>query len=107
MITKNELNEVKANKFSIGGIQEEKRTFTNHILTLQKNDLLYLSSDGYADQFGGKSGKKLMTKNFKELLLKIQNDPMKKQKEFLSDSIEEWKGAREQVDDVLVIGIRI
>ncbi len=102
----NELKEIKANKFSIGGIQEEKRVFTNHILTLQKNDALYLSSDGYADQFGGESGKKLMTKNFKELLLKIQNDSMKKQKQFLNDSIEGWKGSREQVDDILVIGIK-
>lgn len=106
LIANNELTEIKANKFSIGGIQEEKRTFTNHILTLQKNDTLYLSSDGYADQFGGKSGKKLMTKNFKELLLKIQNDSMKTQKEFLSKSIEDWRGSREQVDDILVIGIR-
>ncbi len=107
IITGNELKEIKANKFSIGGIQEEKRTFTNHILTLQKNDSLYLSSDGYADQFGGESGKKLMTKNFKELLLKIQNDSMKAQKQFLGDSIENWRGSREQVDDILVIGIKI
>lgn len=107
IIANNELNEIKANKFSIGGIQEEKRTFTNHVLTLQKNDAVYLSSDGYADQFGGKTGKKLMTKNFKELLLKIHNDSMKTQKEFLSKSIEDWRGAREQVDDILVIGIKI
>ncbi len=107
LISNNELSEIKANKFSIGGIQEENRTFTNHILILQKHDTLYLSSDGYADQFGGKSGKKLMTKNFKELLLKIQTDSMKIQKEYLSNSIEDWKGSREQVDDILVIGIRI
>lgn len=107
IITSGELKEIKANKFSIGGIQEEKRTFTNHILTLQKNDVLYLSSDGYADQFGGETGKKLMTKNFKELLLKIQRDSMKTQKQFLGNSIESWRGSREQVDDILVIGIRI
>lgn len=102
-----ELIEVKADKFSIGGIQEEKRSFTNHVLTLQPNDLLYLSSDGYADQFGGTSGKKLMTKHFKELLLKIKNEPLRKQSEVLASSIETWKGMREQVDDILVIGIRL
>jgi len=107
IISNGKLTEIKANKFSIGGIQEEKRTFTNHILTLQKNELLYLSSDGYADQFGGENGKKLMTKNFKELLLKIQNDSMKEQKQILSDSIESWKGTREQIDDILIIGIKI
>ncbi len=103
----NELTELKADKFSIGGIQEEKRTFTNHMLTLQKNDLVYLSSDGYADQFGGESGKKLMTKNFKEMLITMRAEPMREQKKTLENSIESWKGIREQVDDILVIGIRI
>lgn len=106
LINNNELKEIKADKFSIGGIQEEKRTFTNHVLTLQKNDLLYLSSDGFADQFGGESGKKLMTKNFKEKLLNLQNDPMQAQKMILDEWIENWKGMREQVDDILVIGIK-
>ncbi|MCX6296779.1 MAG: SpoIIE family protein phosphatase [Bacteroidetes bacterium] len=76
-ITNNILQEIKADKFPIGGIQqEEKRIFTNHVLTLQQNDKIYLSSDGFADQFGGESGKKLMTKKFKELLQNIQHDSM-------------------------------
>lgn len=108
IVSNRELQEIKANKFSIGGIQqEENRTFTNHIVTLQKNDALYLSSDGFADQFGGINGKKLMTKTFKELLISIQNKKMNEQKEFLNDAIENWKGPREQVDDILVIGIKI
>jgi serine phosphatase RsbU (regulator of sigma subunit) len=108
LIRNNELEETKADKFAIGGIQQEqKRVFTKHILNLQKNDTLYLSSDGFADQFGGESGKKLMTKNFKELLLKIQNKSMMAQQDFLKTTIENWKGSREQIDDILVIGIKI
>jgi serine phosphatase RsbU (regulator of sigma subunit) len=102
------LEEIKANKYPVGGIQtEEKRVFTNHILPLQKNEVVYLSSDGFADQFGGEHGKKLMTKHFKELLLKISNDGMKEQRAQLDRAIEKWKGNREQVDDILVIGVRI
>jgi serine phosphatase RsbU (regulator of sigma subunit) len=108
LISDNKLTETKADKFAIGGIQQEqKRVFTKHVLTLQKNDTLYLSTDGFADQFGGESGKKLMTKNFKELLLGVQNKPMSEQKEFLRTTIEKWKGSREQIDDILVIGIKI
>ncbi len=108
LIKNEKLEEIKANKFSIGGVQqEENRIFQNHIVTLQKGDKIYLSSDGFADQFGGSTGKKLMTKNFKELLLKIQNQKMQTQKQELHTTIEEWKGSREQVDDILVIGIGI
>ncbi|MGZ4118970.1 MAG: SpoIIE family protein phosphatase, partial [Bacteroidia bacterium] len=107
-ISQNNLIEIKADKFPIGGIQqEEKRLFTNHVLTLQKNDALYLSSDGFADQFGGVNGKKLMTKTFKELLIRIQDQKMEDQKEYLNTTIENWRGSREQVDDILVIGIKI
>ena len=67
----------------------------------------YLFSDGYADQFGGKDGKKFMTKKFKELLNTAQSKPMKEQEEILSDALCQWKSDRDQVDDVLVIGIRI
>lgn len=107
-ITNNQLQEIKADKYSIGGIQqEENRLFTNHTLPLQKGDKIYLSSDGFADQFGGESGKKLMTKNFKGLLQNIQNDTMETQKIFLKSTIEKWQGSREQVDDILVIGINL
>ena len=108
LVDNNSLQEIKADKFAIGGIQQEqKRIFTKHVLTLQKDNALYLSSDGFADQFGGESGKKLMTKNFKELLLSVQNKSMTEQKDFLESTIENWKGSREQIDDILVIGIKI
>ena len=79
--------------------------FINQTIDIKKGDYLYLFSDGYADQFGGPKGKKYMYKPFQELLLKINNYPMERQKEILDATFEEWKGEREQVDDVLVIGI--
>ncbi|MFL5762326.1 MAG: SpoIIE family protein phosphatase [Bacteroidia bacterium] len=102
------LEEIKGDKYPVGGIQtEEKRVFTNHILPLQKEDVIYLSSDGFADQFGGAQGKKLMTRHFKELLLRIRDQKMQEQRLQLDHAIETWKGSREQVDDILVIGVRI
>ena len=64
-------------------------------------------SDGYADQFGGPSRKKLMTKKFKEILVSIQNLTMPKQQAYLVDFMEEWRGDNEQIDDILVIGVRV
>jgi serine phosphatase RsbU (regulator of sigma subunit) len=64
-------------------------------------------SDGYADQFGGPDGKKFKSSNLRELLLEISNLPMHEQKVRLNETIEAWKGINEQVDDILVIGIKI
>src|SRR6185436_4371252 len=75
------------------------RPFQNKSLKLQKNDCVYLFTDGYADQFGGPKEKKFLYKRFKELLLKIHNEPMDKQKELLNDNFVQWKGRLDQVDD--------
>ena len=109
------LSEIKANKFPIGGIQtEEERRFTNHQIQLKKHDSLYLFSDGFVDQFGGERGKKFMSKQFKQVLAGIQNLPLKKQEEQLDKTFENWRNfpnpakmAYEQVDDILVIGLRL
>ncbi len=107
MIRKNELRIFPPNKFSIGGDQgAEERIFTLHETELQKGDCIYLSSDGYADQFGGDKGKKFMVKRFQDLLKKIHALPMSEQHDCLEKSFLEWKGKLEQVDDVLVIGFR-
>jgi sigma-B regulation protein RsbU (phosphoserine phosphatase) len=90
----------KASKFPIGGLQaEDERIFTNHSFTISKNDMIYLCSDGYADQFGGKDGKKFMEKN---LLIENQVLPIDKQKEVFQKTINNWKGNLKQIDDILL-----
>jgi len=108
LIRNGELLTYKPNKFPIGGMQiihEEK--FSQHHIQLQPNDTIYIFSDGYADQFGGEHGKKLMTKRFKEILVSIQHLSMLQQQLHLKRLFEKWKGQHSQVDDVLVIGIKI
>jgi serine phosphatase RsbU (regulator of sigma subunit)/lipopolysaccharide biosynthesis regulator YciM len=103
-----QLIEIKPDKFSIGGLQSEsERKFTEHKISLNKGDCIYIFSDGIVDQFGGNEGKKFMTKNFKQLLLSINSKPMVEQAVLLKRTIEEWKGNRDQIDDILLIGIRI
>ncbi len=103
-----EIIEYKADKHSIGGAYSaDAREFTNHEIKLIKGDAFYLSTDGYADQFGGEQGKKMMTKNMKELLISMHSKQMLEQKHILETNFENWKGNREQVDDVLVFGVTI
>jgi len=95
-------------KFPIGGLQmAADRSFKNNVIKLQKNDSVYIFTDGYADQFGGENGKKMMTAKFKEKLIAIQTLSMREQEEELKTHFQTWKGNHEQVDDVLVIGIRV
>jgi len=96
---------LKPDKFSIG--EKVSPSFTNVTVQMVPGDCVYLFSDGYADQFGGERKKKLMKKNFFALLLECAPLPMEAQKEKLEDFMEEWKRGLEQVDDILVIGIRI
>ena len=108
LIRNNELITYQPNKFPIGGLQiSHNENFKTHEIPVQKGDTFYIFTDGYADQFGGIDGKKLMTKKFKEILLSIQHLEMIYQKDYLNDFFQNWKGVTEQVDDVLVIGIRI
>jgi serine phosphatase RsbU (regulator of sigma subunit) len=102
-----EFAEIKADKMMIGvnaGGQADH--FTNHEIQLEKGDVVYIFSDGYADQFGGPSGKKLKYKPMKELLLSIFDKPMAEQRRILDEHVEKWRGDLEQVDDILVIGVR-
>jgi serine phosphatase RsbU (regulator of sigma subunit)/HAMP domain-containing protein len=96
-----------ANKFPIGAFIGEKENFDNNIIQLQKNDQLYIYSDGYADQFGGPKGKKFMVGNFRKLLIQIASNPINDQMEFLKTTLANWQGDLEQVDDVLVIGVKV
>jgi len=102
------ITEIKPDKFSIGGMQsEDKRTFTSHRLSLCAGDSFYIFSDGYADQFGGNDGKKFMTKRMKSLLIEIQHLSMDEQQHQLTETIDNWMSNRSQIDDILVIGIRV
>ncbi len=98
--------EIKANKQSIGKT-ENASPFTSHSLELAKGDMLYLFTDGQADQFGGPKGKKFKYKQLLEVLSDNKNRSPEDQKQALSSSFQTWKGNLEQIDDVTIIGIRV
>ena len=106
-VRNNNLQTIQPNKLPIGGLQVARNEkFKTQSITLEKNDAFYLFTDGYADQFGEKTQRKIMTKKFKEILLSIQHLTMQEQELHLKKYFIEWKGSLEQVDDVLVVGIR-
>ena len=110
IIRENKLLEFKPDKQPIGMYQiheGEQDPFNLQTFNLQKEDMVYAFTDGYADQFGGSKGKKFKYKHFQETLLKICNTPLKDQQASLNKIIEDWKGSLDQVDDILVIGIRV
>ena len=109
-IQNNELKVIKGDRVSIGGKQKEaERTFTAHQIDISQPTTFYLFSDGYQDQFGGPEGRKFMTKRFRNLLLEIHQKPMEEQKEVLDQTIQDWmkEGNEEQVDDILVVGVKV
>lgn len=97
----------QANKFPIGAFIGEKTNFDNHVIPLQKGDQIFIFSDGYADQFGGPNGKKFMVGNFRKLLASIASLPSAEQRMKLDETLLNWQGGQEQVDDVLVIGVKV
>ena len=108
VIRENELTQYKGDKHPVGAyVGEELIPFTNNEVDLKKGDIIYLFSDGYADQFGGKSGKKFMYKRFRELLISNSHLEMKMQKVELESAFNDWRGDLEQLDDVCVMGIKV
>lgn len=107
LIRQGELLEYKGDKMPIGIQVNEKETFTNHIIKYLKGDTFYIFSDGYADQFGGERGGKFKIRPFKNLLLEIHQKPMRQQKDILEKTLVNWMGSEQQVDDILVIGVRV
>ncbi|MBI2257522.1 MAG: SpoIIE family protein phosphatase [Flavobacteriia bacterium] len=106
-----EIIELKADKQAIGSNFGIEKKFTNQDFQLQKNDLIYLFTDGYADQFGGnkieKGGKKFKYSRLKQTLIECSELNLIQQKAKLIDVFENWKGNFEQIDDVCIIGVRI
>lgn len=106
LIRNGELIEHKADRMPIGIYHIEKESFTNHEIEIQKGDVIYIFSDGYVDQFGGPGQTKFKAANFKKLLLEINEKPMKEQQNILDERFAKWKGDLDQIDDVILIGIR-
>lgn len=102
---KSEVTLVKGSKFSVGGFSDTKKVFTTVELPLDTVSRFYMTTDGYLDQFGGPNVKKIGTRNFIKTINLIQNLPMIKQKDFLLNEFNNWKGDLDQIDDICVIGI--
>ena len=107
MIRDNKFNEIKADRMPVGYHQRAKESFKNHTLKLKQDDLIYIFSDGFIDQFGGKDGRKFLSSNFKDLLLRNCSECLDEQKSILKKTFENWKGERKQLDDILIIGFKI
>lgn len=107
-IKNRELEIVKGNKQAIG-IQsaENFKPYNNHSIQVNQGDTIYMFTDGFEDQFGGENNKKYRASRFREFLLNIHDKTMQEQKELLQKEFMNWKGSNEQVDDVLVVGIKI
>ena len=108
IIQNSELKTIKGSPISIGGYNED-RSFTQHSISLETPSMLYMFSDGYQDQFGGKNNRKFMKSRLRKLLLTIYQEPAQKQKEILKQTIEDWmdQGNEQQIDDILFAGIRL
>jgi len=107
LIRDNELVQFRGDRMAIGQAEEEKgHVFTSQKFTIRKNDVMYLFTDGYADQFGGIEGKKFKFRRFRRLLLDISSKPFDEQKTILEETITKWRADKEQTDDILIIGFR-
>ena len=106
IIRNKELIELKGDRQPIA-IHHYEHSFTSHKFKLLEGDAIYLFSDGFADQYGGKTDKKFLIKNFKELLVQVSEYNMDKQHMIIRDKFMQWKGDQEQIDDVIILGFRI
>jgi serine phosphatase RsbU (regulator of sigma subunit) len=106
LIRNKNLFEFQGDKMPVGIGPEEEKPFTNHIVDLENGDMIYLFSDGFADQFGGQDGKKFKYRPFRELLIQISDMPASGQKNRLQETFNAWKSNLRQLDDVLVFGFR-
>ena len=106
LIREGKLKETKGDKMPIG-IHARMEPFTNHNIKIQTGDSLYIFSDGYIDQFGGENDKRFTQRRFRKLLVDIYDKPMTDQKEILEKTLAEWQGKSDQIDDILVMGVRV
>lgn len=107
IISDNQSTTIKGDRMPIGIYRNEKESFTNHAINIHQGDMLYMFTDGYVDQFGGKNKRKFRIAPFRDLLFTIHDKSMDEQKKILETKFNSWKGSLEQIDDVLVFGYRI
>jgi len=102
------LEMVRGNKLGIGGLHDESTIrFTNHKISYDEGDIIYMCTDGYADQFGGSKGRRMMTRNMIKILEKSLSFGVNEQEQLLNHWLDKWQGACEQTDDILLIGIQL
>ncbi len=107
LVRDSKITEIKGDRYSVGmGNKTEQQLFSSHYIPIQPQDMIYIFTDGYADQFGGPENKKYKFRRFRHLLLNIHKFPLETQRQYVEDSINEWKGKNDQVDDILIIGIK-
>ncbi len=107
LVRNGELLETSADRMPVGFHDKLDVPFKNNEIKLLKGDTFYIFSDGYVDQFGGENGKKFMAKKFKQLLVSMQQLSMEKQKDILDKNITDWRGELDQVDDIMILGLRV
>lgn len=107
IISKNGFEVVKGDRFSIGGIKTMEESYSSVEIELTSGKSFYMFSDGFADQFGQKNGKKFMVKKLQNLLMEVHQYPMSEQSQKVSEIFNDWKGTLEQTDDVLLLGIKV
>ena len=107
IVSEGEIKTFKGDSQAVGLETENIKPFSKHTVKLKKDDMIYIYSDGYQDQFGGENGKKYMAANFKKLLLKISKEDEKKQNKLLEIELANWMKNEEQIDDVCIMGVRV
>lgn len=106
LVRNGELKHFTGDKRPVGYFKGINIQFTHSVLSLKKGDIIYFYSDGYADQFGGPKGRKMMLKRFRSHLLEVSAHPINQQQKMLEDTLDKWMGTEEQIDDILVLGFK-
>ncbi|SMG50930.1 Serine phosphatase RsbU, regulator of sigma subunit [Marivirga sericea] len=103
----NELEVIEADRNSVGSTQQSEKSFTKQEISLKEDAMIYMSSDGFQDQFGGPENKKYMKGNFRKLLSRIAQKPIQDQQDYIEDEFIHWRKNNPQTDDILVIGFKL
>lgn len=107
VVRNGELHEMKSDKFAIASFEPDSQSYTEKSFALEEGDTIFASTDGFVDQFGGPAGKKFMRRRFRELMIRVAGMPISEHKAELGRVFDSWKASEDQVDDVLVVSIRI